>query len=374
MASYKPPSYLTWTGEESEADTSTSQRAGDGTFPPPLKSSLGTCGSGITALPKSLFRKGLERFLPKPNDPLADKKIIRDAAIPEISQLLVDYGRAEWSLRPRTFAILWILEIPEKIEAFIAEGRTDHYLPYNEGNLPDFIKGSKLRDKFLRLQGIVRCRQEDVAELERGGKHLHLPNNAGTYFHSVQSLGQGKFAKVDKVRSWQTAQIYARKRILRGDSVLVDRGQLMAFEKELKSLKTLSHHHVVKLVGSYTDSTSLGIIMSPVADMDLRDYLDSTVVDANHRKRMLRSFFGCLASALSYIHGKNIRHKDIKPNNVLVKGDQVLLSDFGTSRICLDGHFTTNGESLEGTPRYWAPEVGDGAVSILSYHSFLRSF
>jgi tRNA A-37 threonylcarbamoyl transferase component Bud32 len=317
---------------------------------------------GRKFIPESLLRTCLEKFLPKPDDLLADKHVVRDAVIPEISQLLVDYGKPDWSLLPRTFSILWILGIPDKLDAFVAQGQTDLYLPYSEGNLPDAIKGSNLRQKFLKLQRIVQCRHENIEALEDGGKHLFLPGNADNYFYSMQTLGQGRFAKVDEVRSWLTTKIYARKQIMRGESALKDRAHLTAFEKELKSLKTLSHHHVVQLVGSYTDSMSLSIIMSPVADMDLHMYLNSDRIDPDHRKRMLRSFFGCLTTALAYIHDKNVRHKDIKPNNVLVNGDRVLLSDFGTSRICLDGSMTTNGEQ-QGTPRYWAPEVGDGAVS-----------
>ncbi|KAI0439906.1 hypothetical protein F4803DRAFT_21438 [Xylaria telfairii] len=355
---YHGPWYYSLKGSDDEESVAA--------LPPPPASSTKPASifkpcANIRALPENLFRKSLERFLPRQNDPHASKKIIREAVFSEISQLLNDYGKPEWGLLPRTFAVLWILGIPEKLNDFIAEGRNDYAIPYSHGNLPDTIKGSALRDKFLQLQAAVRGRQEGVVELEEGGRHLYLDGNADIYFYSMRTLGSGRFGKVDAVRSWQTTKTYARKRILRGDSVFQDQGQLLAFEKEIKSLKNLTHHHVVKLVGSYTDATSLGLIMSPVADMDLHAYLELKTIEPEHRKRMLRSYFGCLASALSYIHGENIRHKDIKPNNILVKDDRVLLSDFGTSRTCFDGHFTSNGVSREGTPRYWAPEVGDGA-------------
>ncbi|KAK2007078.1 kinase-like protein [Colletotrichum eremochloae] len=183
----------------------------------------------------------------------------------------------------------------------------------------------------------------------------------------MQDLGSGKFAKVDKVRSWRTAQIYARKQIRRGESVLEDHTQLKAFENELASLKALSHRHAVKLVGSYTDPHHLALIMSPIADADLHVHLLRCEQSLDNQKFILRHFFGCLTTALAYIHSKNIRHKDIKPANILVKGDTVYLADFGTSRLCLDGHLTTNGDSKEGTPRYCAPEVGDHAVSPSSH-------
>ncbi|KAK1845423.1 dual specificity mitogen-activated protein kinase kinase 1 [Colletotrichum chrysophilum] len=243
------------------------------------------------------------------------------------------------------------------MDSFVAEGRTDRYLPYHEANLPNCIPGG-LRSRFMKLQSLVRYHLADVRELEESGKHVHLPRNADAYFFSMEDLGSGRFAKVDKVRSYRTADIYARKQIRRGESVLEDHTQLKAFENELKSLKEVSHRHAVKLVGSYTDPHHLALIMSPIADVDLKRHLLRCEKSLDNRKFILRHFFGCLTTALAYIHSKNIRHKDIKPENILVKGDTVYLADFGTSKVCLDGHLTTNGEPKEGTPRYWAPEAG----------------
>ncbi|EJT72245.1 serine/threonine protein kinase [Gaeumannomyces tritici R3-111a-1] len=319
--------------------------------------------SAAKHLPRELFSRGLRKWLPEPKDPLADRWILKDAVFAEIKQLLIDYGRASWSYCPRTFSVLWIMGVSdETIDRFMADDRTDHYLPYNEGNLPDVIRGAKLRGRFLALQKSVRCKREgDVAALEAGGKHVTLSGDVQTYFYPMMNLGRGRFAQVDKVYSCQTTKTYARKMIHRGQSVLEDMTQLAAFQKELKTLKTLSHRHVVQLVGSYTHPTHLGLIMSPVADYDLLGYLLTDQVSSDDRKRTLRGFFGCLVTALAYIHSKKVRHKDIKPSNILVKDGQILLADFGTSRICLDGHLTTNGNCREGTPRYWAPEVMDGA-------------
>ncbi|KAL8415416.1 hypothetical protein RB596_006141 [Gaeumannomyces avenae] len=285
--------------------------------------------SAAKHLPRELFSRDLRKWLPEPKDPLADRWILKDAVFAEIKQLLIDYGRASWSYCPRTFLVLWIMGVlDERIDRFMS----------------------------------VRCKREgDVAALEAGGKHVTLSGDVQTYFYPMMNLGRGRFAQVDKVYSCQTTKTYARKMIHRGQSVLEDMPQLAAFQKELKILKTLSHRHVVQLVGSYTDPTHLGLIMSPVADYDLLGHPPTDHVSSGDRKLTLRGFFGCLVTALAYVHSKKVRHKYIKPSNILVKDGQILLADFGTSRIRPDGHLTTSGNCREGTPRYWAPEAMDGA-------------
>jgi serine/threonine protein kinase len=94
----------------------------------------------------------------------------------------------------------------------------------------------------------------------------------------------------------------------------------------LGHLKKLSHIHIVELIGSYTDPKFVGIIMSPVAEYNLKDFLELDPLPSGARS-FLRTFFGCLAAALCYLHDNRVRHKDIKPQNILVKGHQIFLTD-----------------------------------------------
>jgi len=112
----------------------------------------------------------------------------------------------------------------------------------------------------------------------------------------------------------------------------------------------------VKLAGSYTDKRFVAIIMLPVADMNLQTFLENADLDDTSRS-FLRPFFGCLTSALSYLHDNRIRHKDVKPSNVLIKHDQVYLTDFGTSLDWTGCDNSTTATAPPTTPRYCAPEV-----------------
>ena len=159
--------------------------------------------------------------------------------------------------------------------------------------------------------------------------------------------------------------MYARKLLPRPDSGSESAFKAMnSFLSELEILKKLSHHHTIKLVASYTDERYIGLFLWPVADCTLTKFLrHATAAAAVDERALLRTFFGCLAAALDYLHGCNIRHKDVKPSNILVKDEAVLLSDFGISRDYGTPNdpadlirSTTAGPTAK-TPRYCAPEV-----------------
>ena len=305
--------------------------------------------------------------IPGPNDPMPERAIIRDQAFRRISELLQRFGQSEWSLRPRTFCILRMIGCVKAMSTFVSEKRTDFFLPYNERNLPNVIKGQELRSKFLKLQKLVTSPHHNELEKE-GSAHVNFHHLADDYFWYVKALGIGRFGVVDCVGGTLGLGQYARKRIHRGASALKDGEVLNQFENELIALKTLRHRHLVKLISSYTDPSYVGLIMTPVADEDLEVFLKrklTTDAELNLRKQLLRTFYGCLTSALIYLHSRSFRHKDIKARNVLVKGTNILFSDFGTARVAgEDGRSTSVGVVTVWTPKYCSPEVADHDVSL----------
>lgn len=319
------------------------------------------------AISRSDFLRGLSRVLPPAlPDGCVRPKRLRDAEFQLIGQWCARYGKNEWARRPRTFVILHMIGCEEALDGFVEERLSDFALPYSEENLPHAVSGELKRKQFLDYQNYVLTAHAHDLEKE-GGEHQNIEGSADDFFIKERELGSGGFGEVDEVVSYLSIRHYARKRFSRGRSFKRDQDSIKSFENELRILKKLSHRHLVKLIGSYTDRQSVGIIMTPVADMDLSTYLDAERVSPNDKKDRqicLRRFFGCLATALKYLHGQEIRHKDIKPKNILVKNRDVLLADFGTSHNWSDDtKNTTEGTARGFTPRYCAPEVAQHCVS-----------
>lgn len=310
------------------------------------------------------FEASLDKFLPRPsNDGTPVRKRLREAEFRQLAEFCNRAGHPQWALRPRTFAVLRMIGRPEVIEHFIEEKLTDIFLPYSESNLPSFLSG-RTRRFFLDCQNFVLNGRAQALE-KPGEAHQHVEGSADDYFVYVEDLGAGGFGEVDSVIGEMSLMKFARKRIARNRLFSKDRAQLQVFENELQTLKMLSHRHLVQLVGSYTDSACVGLIMTPVADMNLATYLRRTS-QPESKKICLRRFFGCLANALNYLHSQHVQHKDIKPANILVKQQEVYLTDFGTSRSWdNDASKTTQGTVPAFTPRYCAPEVVQfGSVSM----------
>ncbi|MFK7998519.1 MAG: protein kinase [Polyangiales bacterium] len=72
-------------------------------------------------------------------------------------------------------------------------------------------------------------------------------------------------------------------------------------------------------------------------------------------ERLLRPWLHTLVDVLTYIHARRRLHLDIAPDNILVRGAQCVLLDFGLSS---DLDQTQTDEGLIGSAAYLAPELG----------------
>lgn len=204
--------------------------------------------------------------------------------------------------------------------------------------------------------------------------HYDLLDTEDLPYRHICDLGQGQTAKVDKVVAHGANSVYARKVwYIKPQSPELQTSVIkQEFEKELLITRRLSGRHFVHIKCSYNTPRELGLIMSPAADggtlIAYLDHYHSTSVQndtavRNGMQRVLYNAFGCLASGLAYMHTHRIRHRDIKPQNILVHQGVVLYADFGVARD-YSGAVQTVTEDYPGpfTRKYCAPEVSGYAA------------
>ena len=89
------------------------------------------------------------------------------------------------------------------------------------------------------------------------------------------------------------------------------------------------------------------ILGMELCDTSIHNLIRKTQVDRDRKLEIIRG----TSSAVQQLHSIPVIHMDIKPENFLLKGNVVKLSDFGLS------DFGSTGEGKAGTPGYIAPEV-----------------
>ena len=122
-------------------------------------------------------------------------------------------------------------------------------------------------------------------------------------------------------------------------------------EREAAVLGKLRHDNIVPLLGA--EGTSL--IYEYCPGVTLEEALEHGPL----RPRRSLKIVADVLNALDYAHGQGVIHLDVKPANILIKGERALLTDFGFAKD-LGLTAITSQDMMMGTPSYMAPEQFQG--------------
>src|SRR5579859_6120284 len=168
-------------------------------------------------------------------------------------------------------------------------------------------------------------------------------------YRLVQLLGSGGFADV-----YLGQHIHLKKRqvaikILKAS---LDEKYASTFSEEAQTVADLKHANIIQLLDYGIESTPY-LIMEYAQKGTLRDiYPKGSVVPLS----VIIQYIEQIAAALQYAHDQRIIHRDVKPQNLLVRNtNEIVLSDFGIATIA---HNTTSLHTgdYHGTLHYSAPE------------------
>jgi serine/threonine-protein kinase len=124
------------------------------------------------------------------------------------------------------------------------------------------------------------------------------------------------------------------------------------FFREAESARQLSHPSIVKVYDAGEENGTAYFAMELLDGITLRDFCAKRGAVSVKRAMEIAAQ---VADALAYAHGKNVVHRDVKPENIMILSNgELKITDFGVAKL-MDASQTQSGVVL-GTPNYMSPE------------------
>ncbi|HEY2334984.1 MAG TPA: protein kinase [Solirubrobacterales bacterium] len=168
-------------------------------------------------------------------------------------------------------------------------------------------------------------------------------------------LGSGGMSTVYLARD-QTLDRQVAVKVMHGE-MSEQADQLERFRQEARSVAKLSHPNVVSVIDAGEDAGHPYIVFEYVEGETLKQRISR---DGALEPQEAIAYAIEIARGLSIAHARNMVHRDIKPQNILIDAEgRAKLTDFGISRQLEQDGMTATGRVL-GTTDYVAPEQAMG--------------
>ena len=139
-----------------------------------------------------------------------------------------------------------------------------------------------------------------------------------------------------------------------------DEDAVKRFNREAKAVTSLSHPNIVSIYDVENEGEFYYLILEYVEGMTLKDYM---IKNPRIPIETIVHIAKQISAGLSHAHQNGIIHRDIKPQNILMKEDLTCkITDFGIARAYGDTTLTQTNQML-GTVYYLSPEQARGNVA-----------
>ena len=162
----------------------------------------------------------------------------------------------------------------------------------------------------------------------------------------IETVGDGTYGTVYKGINTKTNEYVAIKKMKKK---YTDWDECLSL-KEVQALLTLKHSNIVTLNELILQKNELNMIFEFIGQ-NLFEYAKNMNEIPEYK---IRNIAFQILQGLAYMHKNNFFHRDMKPENIVISGDQVKLADFGLARdINSEPPFT----DYVATRWYRSPEV-----------------
>lgn len=216
--------------------------------------------------------------------------------------------------------------------------------------------------KIFNYKGI----EIDDVDIEYlGNNQLLFISLDGSNFSNLNYLNEYEIIK--KIKSGGYGDVSLAKHVLTGKLVAIKENntyglsneEVYNISREPLYLESLKHKNIVKYRHSYSYDNKFYMVMDYAEGGELAQL----IAEKNWlTEKEAKKIFSQIVEAVSFIHNRNVIHRDLKPNNILFLDkmrERVIIIDFG---ICGYSSGNIQEKVKAGTLKFVPPEV-----SILYY-------
>ena len=211
----------------------------------------------------------------------------------------------------------------------------------------------KARKNSKKEQINIDCNNENILKEDSNKKDKLSKYEIG------QELGKGAYAKVKLAINKITKEKFAIK-IYEKEKLNSNSKKSCVF-KEIQILRKLNHKNIAKLIEVISTEKQILIVQELIEGISLREYYNNEIRNQKgisiHKESIFKKIFYQIFSAMDYIHKKNIAHRDIKLENILLKSNyEIKIIDFGFGMLNPEKKLQ---KFFCGTPNYMPPEIAE---------------
>ncbi|KAF9105389.1 Suppressor of Sensor Kinase (SLN1) [Mortierella sp. GBA35] len=236
------------------------------------------------------------------------------------------------------------------------------------------------REQIEKICSLEKVRTEREQDIKVIGKVLDdqkpedrslvflaaLSDSQAIRWQMAKYIGSGTFGTVYLGTNSDTGELIAVKEIRFQNASM---SLVNSIHDEMKVMKMLHHPNIVRYDNIEVHRHKVFIFMEYCQGGSLADLLEHGRIED---EKVIKFYTLQMLKGLAYLHGENVVHRDVKPDNVLLDHlGNIKFVDFGAAKILAKNQRTrTHGRggagtmsvgvganSLNGTPMYMAPEV-----------------
>lgn len=206
-------------------------------------------------------------------------------------------------------------------------------------------------NSYARNQYIEPTLQSDF-NIQKS-RNLQPTTKISSFSYSLQHIiGKGSYAMVYQAQDKFGRLVFAVKVYTKSKMASNTRKKII--ENEIEVLKLISHENIVKLYKTIEDNAEIHLVLELVKGQSMSNWVKS-FSGSSVSEQVAKPYLKKLLNAVAYLHSRNICHRDLKLDNVIITQDSNLkLIDFGFA--CVESGIPCLGLFC-GTPNYMAPEI-----------------